>query len=231
MAIQAHDRIIKKAASEILVPLGLFQKGQSRCWLDDNGWYITQVEFQPSAWSKGAYLNVGVSFLWKKSKALDETLSFDIGYRENAFVEFSGDEAAFYGKMVDMSVLASEKVVYYRKFNDLDYCGKQLGLLAGDKNSFWGKWNAAMFCFLVKDDFDGKRYLREIVETTETGLGIEWIDTMVAKCQELLVADMDLSQFVSNSICDRRGFFHSKPGFKKMTGDTRNISKSFVKIS
>src|SRR5256885_11111558 len=56
-----HSKLITAAAREILRPLGLFQKGRSRVWLDDQGWWLGVVEFQPSDWSKGSYLNVGAN--------------------------------------------------------------------------------------------------------------------------------------------------------------------------
>jgi hypothetical protein len=40
------------------------QKGRSRTWLSDRVWHVIVVEFQPSAWSRGTYLNVGVTWLW-----------------------------------------------------------------------------------------------------------------------------------------------------------------------
>jgi hypothetical protein len=42
----------------VLTPLGLTQRGRSRLWLDDHGWWLIVVEFQPSAWSRGSHLNV-----------------------------------------------------------------------------------------------------------------------------------------------------------------------------
>lgn len=151
-----HDKIIKKAAKQVLVPLGMFQKGQSRCWLDDNGWFIIQVEFQPSAWSKGAYLNVGISFLWEKSDALNDTLSFDIGYRETEHIEYNDDEDDFYKKMLTLSIYAKEKVQYYRNFNNIEYCKHQLESIANDTNSLWNNWNMAMFCFLIGENNCGR---------------------------------------------------------------------------
>ena len=68
--------------------MGLSRKGRSRVWLDDRGWYVTVVEFQPSGFSKGSYLNVGAHFLWCWSGGT----SFDLGYRVNGFVTFAGNE-------------------------------------------------------------------------------------------------------------------------------------------
>ena len=63
-----------------LAPEGLFRVGASRRWIDDNGYFVIQVEFQPSAYDRGSYLNVGISFLWEASEGLNETLAFNIGY-------------------------------------------------------------------------------------------------------------------------------------------------------
>lgn len=55
MAMEPHTRLPTATAREYLRPLGLVQKGRSRTWLDDHGWFVTGVEFQPSGWSKGTY--------------------------------------------------------------------------------------------------------------------------------------------------------------------------------
>ena len=68
-----HNRDIAQAASAILKPIGCFRKGRSRTWLDDQGWWLGVVEFQPSSWSKGSYLNVAACFLWNEK----DYLSFD----------------------------------------------------------------------------------------------------------------------------------------------------------
>ena len=58
---QDHNRVIDAEARQALKPLGLYRKGKSRVWYDDHGWWLIQVEFQPSAWSRGCHLNVGIS--------------------------------------------------------------------------------------------------------------------------------------------------------------------------
>jgi hypothetical protein len=52
-------------AKQVLAPLGVKRKGRSRTWLDDHGWWLGIVEFQPSNWGAGSYLNVGPMFLWQ----------------------------------------------------------------------------------------------------------------------------------------------------------------------
>lgn len=46
------------------------------------------MEFQPSAFSRGSYLNVGVQWLWRRSRER----AFDVGHRVNEFVPFESEE-------------------------------------------------------------------------------------------------------------------------------------------
>jgi len=75
-------------------------------WLDDNGWWITNIEFQSSSWSKGTYLNVGVCFQWYPN----DFFSFDIGYREAEFVEFESEEQ-FQAAAQEYTEIAKSKVL------------------------------------------------------------------------------------------------------------------------
>lgn len=81
---RVHDKIIADAAKCELVPLGFQRKGRSRTWIADHGWWVTVVEFQPSAWSKGSYLNVSAHWLWSSN----DYLSFDFGGRLVEHVEY-----------------------------------------------------------------------------------------------------------------------------------------------
>lgn len=83
-----HDKIIANAAKVALRPLGFKRKGQSRLWFFDHSWWLAVVEFQPSSWSKGSYLNVAAHWLWTDSG----TISFDFGGRLEGFEEFASDE-------------------------------------------------------------------------------------------------------------------------------------------
>ena len=82
-----HDKLIVQVAKAALGPLDFRRKGQSRTWLADHGWWLTVVEFQPSRWSKGSYLNVAAHWLWS---GMDD-ISFDFGGRVAEFVEYQSD--------------------------------------------------------------------------------------------------------------------------------------------
>ena len=60
-----HNKIIIQVANNVFSPMGFFQKGKSRTWLYDCGYCFVQVEFQPSAYSRGSFCNVGIAFLFE----------------------------------------------------------------------------------------------------------------------------------------------------------------------
>ena len=113
--LEQHNKIINAAAKKIIAPEGLFRVGSSRTWIDDNGYFVIQVEFQPSSYDRGSYLNVGISFLWETSERLNETLAFNIGYRVNkvGYASYRGNDAAYEKKMEDFAEAAMEKVREY----------------------------------------------------------------------------------------------------------------------
>lgn len=71
------NRIIATVAKQTVGALGLRRVGRSRTWVDDHGWFVILVEFQPSGFEKGSYLNVGVCWLLIER----DYYSFDYGYR------------------------------------------------------------------------------------------------------------------------------------------------------
>jgi hypothetical protein len=83
------NAVITAEARHVLKPLGLVRRGNSRVWIDDHGWWTIQVEFQPSAWSKGSYLNVGINWLLYEGNVG----TFNIGNRVNVpFIEATGND-------------------------------------------------------------------------------------------------------------------------------------------
>ncbi len=119
-----HSKIIRSLCREILIPLGVFQKGNSRVYFDDNGYCLTMVEFQPSAWDRGSYLNVGVHFLWDAH----EFFSFDAyagtDTRVARFVRYEND-AQFEIAMRNMAMVAKEHVLHFRNPENVEktLCG------------------------------------------------------------------------------------------------------------
>ena len=117
-----HSKIIKQVCKEILIPLGVFQKGTSRLYLDDNDYFFTVAEFQPSNWDRGTYLNIGLTFLWdyNQSDVLYFAFSRQIASRYGKFVEYK-NETQFRNEIINLANIAKEEILFYRKLRDVEF--------------------------------------------------------------------------------------------------------------
>ena len=133
-----HTRLLTSAAKRVLRPLGLIQKGYSRTWLADQGWWLAVIEFQPSGWSRGSYLNVGCMWLWN----VHEHLSFDVGYRVDDFQPFETEQQ--FGLVAQqLAEHARDKVAEYReRFRTVGQVSDYY--LQNPVDSFWPCFNAAI---------------------------------------------------------------------------------------
>jgi hypothetical protein len=68
MAVLPHNKILQAATRQALKPLGVVQNGRSRKWIDDNGWWLGIVYFQPSS-GQSSRLELGVGWLWDRRQA------------------------------------------------------------------------------------------------------------------------------------------------------------------
>ena len=82
-----HDKLLAAAAKQRLGPLGFRRQRRSRIWIADQGWWLKVVEFQPSGWAKGSFLNVAAHWLWSGQ----DFLSFDYGGRVEPFSQYVSD--------------------------------------------------------------------------------------------------------------------------------------------
>jgi hypothetical protein len=107
---EIHSALLLAAAKKYLRPLGVIQRGRSRTWIADQGWWMVAVEFQPSNWSKGSYLNVGCTWLWN----VKSYISFDEGSRVSGFQPFESREQ-FDPIAEKLAQDAANEVMRYRK--------------------------------------------------------------------------------------------------------------------
>ena len=117
-----HSKIIKQVCKEILIPLGVFQKGNSRLYLDDNDYFFTVVEFQPSNWDRGTYMNIGLTFLWyyNQSDVLYFTFSREPAARYGKFVKYK-NETQFRKEIINLANIAKEEILFYRKLRNIEF--------------------------------------------------------------------------------------------------------------
>jgi hypothetical protein len=85
-----HNKLLKKIARERLKSYGIVQKGSSRFFFKDKGWYVIGIEFQPSGFDKGTYMNIGVDFNFYPR----EGFAFAFGGREGKYTS-SENETQF----------------------------------------------------------------------------------------------------------------------------------------
>lgn len=115
-----HEEIIKRVCKEILLPNGLFQKGFSRLFLDDNGYFFTLIEFQPSTWSRGSHLNIGLCFLWEDRDYFAFEYSPFIAARAKNFIEYQND-TQFEEAMREYAQFALNQALDFRKLRNIKY--------------------------------------------------------------------------------------------------------------
>lgn len=238
--MEQHNKIINIVAKHYLAPEGLFRVGSSRSWIDDNGYFLTIVEFQPSSYSRGTYLNVGIDFMWEKSKDLNEVLSFDYGGRVitgkgTQFAEYrerlkNGDEL-FTAEVEKFAVAAVEKVKEYRKFCDLDYAKKQMFTKIKQTHKdcmFWEMYDLAMMYFFTGDFNNGEKYFNNFLDTAKNsvyrgGTYCEWVSEFYNYCISEIVPQINSADKAKKMICEminrRRIYFNNKSSYKKMRKD------------
>src|SRR2546430_15905825 len=148
-AASAATRLLTRAARETLHPLGLRQRGRSRTWIDDRSWWLIVVEFQPSSWGLGSYLNVGVNWLWWAK----DHISFDEGYRVRwatnpvrlddtarhtaDYLAYRTDEQ-FASEIRGVCAVAVQRVNQLReRFVDIDAVARHLNANTADDDRCW----------------------------------------------------------------------------------------------
>lgn len=87
--LKPYQKIIHSTTREVLRPAGLNQKGTSRLWYLDCGWYACFAEFQPFSNRQGTTLNFGISWLWYPQTHW----TFDVSNRNATFCEYDADDS------------------------------------------------------------------------------------------------------------------------------------------
>jgi|HubBroStandDraft_1064217.scaffolds.fasta_scaffold30795_2 hypothetical protein len=152
-----HSRLLEKAAREILSPLGLRQKGRSRIWLDDRVWWIGIVEFQPSEFSKGSYLNVGCMWLWH----IHSHIAYSRIDRIEEFQRYES-EAQFGPVAESLAHQAKDAIERYRKeFKDIKAVRESY--LRMPKRTFWQAYDAGVACGLCGDSARAVKSFEELM--------------------------------------------------------------------
>lgn len=206
MADKNINKIIKALCKEIL-PEDVFQKGDSRVYYDDNGYYFTIVEFQPYSLMKGTFLNVGASFLFDKQDYLSYSYAYDDEVRVGKkFIKYINDEQ-FEKEVREYVELANEYILRYREFKDIYYAKDHIVNSLNDDN--WNKYIKAMFYFLTDDRENGIKCYKKFINAHFFKRIVEQYDYPT----DISMMDRD---YVIKMIKNKRNMLHNKNYMKKM---------------
>lgn len=198
------SKIIREICNEDLIPLGVFQKGNSRLYLDDNGYFFTVIEFQPSSWTIGTYLNIGLTFLWNQSNALCFAFSRKPAARYGKFVEYK-NEAQFKAELKKLVKIAKEEILFYRKLRDLKFAMKWMFSYANNydkgKNQKFGL-SLANVCLLNGDTESAKFYYDKYLSSADSK-------------EQTVLQNLSIESLFSN-IKEARKIWHCKSSMKRM---------------
>jgi hypothetical protein len=189
--VEPHTKLLTAAAREVLRPLGLRQRGRSRTWIDDHGWWIGLVEFQSSAWSKGSYLNVGGMWLWHEQ---GHHLRFDVGHRvdDAGFIEYQSDEQ-FAPEARRLAVLAADRIQRLRAtLRDLNGAITWLREHSAGGQG-WPGYDLGIALGLSGHHVEAAACLRRLAQESDDP---EWWEKAVARAHDLAnVLDEDADAF------------------------------------
>jgi hypothetical protein len=172
-----HNKLVTVAAKKALAPLGLRQQRKSRIWYDDHGWWAVVVEFQPSSWDRGTYLNVGLSWMLYE----EDHWSFNIGHREEGFRSATGG-GQFETAMAEVAAHAARLVHEYReRFCSLDEMCNYYRTLDGGGG--WPDYYAGVLEGLRGDRASAERRLSSVIAVPAM---TTWHRALQFRCQDLI---------------------------------------------
>jgi hypothetical protein len=182
-----HNRLIAQAAKEVLAPLGLGRQGRSRTWLDDHSWWLGVVEFQPSDWSRGTYLNVGAMWLWHRDK---DYVYFDLSHRvDGGLLRYDNDEQ-FLPEIRQLALRAAAEVERLRgRIRTFEDVARELTPSAVAHGG-WAAWDAAMALGLAGETEAAAAMFARVIATDDDR---DWwlaAKREAAELQKLLKSDV-----------------------------------------
>ena len=192
-----HSKLLAAAARDILRPMGLFQKGESRTWLDDHGWWMCVVEFQPSSWSRGSYLNVGCMWLWLEK----DYIAFNEANRLGSFCRFE-NQRQFEIEASRLAKRAAQEVERYRllfpNINSVcDFCLKRPAM----PEHHWQTFDAGVACAIAGRPSDAVRFLdRFLTPMVDRPKWLIAAQSDAQKLKELAPNTIEFRELVANRI-------------------------------
>jgi len=185
-----HNAEIAAAAKSVLAPVGCMRKGRSRTWLDDHGWWVAVVEFQPSAWAKGSYLNVGASYLWKPVIA-QSSLSVDAVIGPRPWYDAMEGES-FMPNAMELASIARDSLTRLREHHRTIALAAEWLQSEWIERSLWRNYHLGMALGLSGKVDSAQRHFRLAVDPSS---GYEWVKALGRECEACAELVEDRSAF------------------------------------
>lgn len=189
-----HNNIIAKVALDFFQKHGIYGRGKSRMWIDDQHWFAIVIEFQPSQHNKGTYLNIGANFHWY----FQDYFSFDMGHRESNFVAFQ-NEQQFEKEIQVLLKRAFKRIKKIRKdLSDFKKAEKSIAKFYFSNDELWGNYHRGIIYGLNKKEKKASYYFDKILQMPLT---TSWQKELTTEAQKLKNHLTDLNQF-ELYVCD-----------------------------
>jgi hypothetical protein len=193
-----HDRLIAEAAKSVLAPLGFQRKGRSRLWFADHEWWLVVVEFQPSAWSRGSYLNVAAKWLWRGDGVWSFDFSFDRTARAADFVELENElqfrEQVF--RLTQTAAVEAQRLT--EAFPSIRAAAERLRARATSRGDGWDLYHAGVATFLAGRSEEARRYFSELsVSKPDDYPGAVWLKELRATAGAYTELCLDRERFLA----------------------------------
>jgi len=188
-----HTKILNSTARKFFEAKDIKQQGRSRVWIADQKYWLIAIEFQPSDWSKGSYLNVGCMWLFYPQ----DHIAFNYGHREKELIKYQ-TEKQFEQAVTDFCLSAMIKVEeYQKKFISLDAICDHLLKIVNQKNT-WSFYHAAVACGLTKRNSKAKELFNNIINEKYT---FDW-EVEIQNKSKLLISQLVTPEKFKQTVID-----------------------------
>lgn len=204
-ADNTHNTQLAKAAKKHLGAIGMKRKGQSRLWFKDNGWWLGVVEFQPSSWSKGSYLNVAAMWLWNAK----DYWSFDEGGRVERLHEFMDTEQ--FSDVADaLAMRARDEILTLSdRFSSIAIVAEHLARNS-DENP-WHNYHAAMAALAIGDVEHAQKRFRTLLASKDQTPFMVTLKAKVLSFSEQAASGIKPSAIAEQEVAQARALLKLSP--------------------
>lgn len=179
MAANPHNKIINTVARRVLKPLGLTRVGSSRTWVEDHGWWLIVVDYEPSSFSKGTRISVSVSWLLYETIGFGRSVGGRLGVGEHH--PYRNDEQ-FTTVVEEITAAAADEVqIYRRQFESIQSAAHHF--LSEPRHRPWGDYYAGVVLGLAGHTDESRASFEKLLAEDAP---YEWMKAQHQKACDLL---------------------------------------------